>query len=577
MQRLLSFLRPHWQLVAALIGLNLLIAVLLVISPIVIKQVVDEVIAKQNLAGLPTYLGIIVAVAALRAAALLGYQVGRERLGQTVITDIRTALYRKLLALHWGYYDNERTGSLMSRMIGDVESTRIFLSGILIDSVNQVTTIVLLLAGFAQQDLTLALIAAVPTCIYGITLYLLFAERREIQLKIHQQSAVVNATLQDSLSGVKVVKAFAQEPQEFKKFDRDIKLLAELNIRSNRVWNLRNPWVSGMTRLMQLTLILVGGLRVMNGEISLGTLVAALAFANLMMVPVQQLGQQMTALGQTASAAMRIFQTLDEPIAIKSPAMPLAAGDELRGDIRFENVSFKYPKTNSYVLKHINLHVPAGTSLALVGATGAGKSTLANLIPRFYDPITGSLKIDNIDVREMDLSALRRHIAIVSQDPLLFSASIAENIAFGRVDATQATIERAAKLAQAHTFITALPKGYATVIGERGVGLSGGQKQRLAIARAILLDPRILILDDSMSAVDAETERLLQLAFAEVMRGRSTLLIAHRLSTVSQADQIMVLRNGQIVEQGSHNQLFAASGYYREILEMQRMSTESIT
>lgn len=572
MRRLIGFLWPHWRLVGALVGLNLLIAALLVIAPIVIKQVVDDVIGRGDVSALAGFLTIIGVVALVRAAALLGYQIGRERLGQSVITDIRTALYRKLLWLQYAFYDRERTGSLMSRMIGDVESTRIFLGGILIDSVNQITTIVLLLAAFTQQDLLLAMIAIVPTAVYGVLLYAMFKERRAIHTQIHAQNAVVNATLQDSISGIKVVKAFAQEPQEFGKFDRDIRVLRDLNVRANFVWNTRNPWVSGIARVMQLAIIGVGGLRVMSGDITLGTLVAGLGFAGLLVAPVQQLGQQLTALGQTAGAALRIFETLDEPVTIKSPAHPRAPG-ALRGDVAYRGVSFRYPGVTARALADIDVSVPAGSSLALVGATGSGKSTLALLVGRYYDPTSGVLEIDGVDARQYDLDALRAQIGTVSQEPLLFSATIAENIAFGNPAATREAIVRAARLAQAHEFIAQLPDGYDSAIGERGVGLSGGQKQRLAIARAILIDPRILILDDSMSAVDAETERLLQAAFREVMRGRTTILIAHRLSTVEHADHIVVLREGRIVEQGTHAQLLASSGYYRDVLELQRMAS----
>ncbi len=262
---------------------------------------------------------------------------------------------------------------------------------------------------------------------------------------------------------------------------------------------------------------------------------------------------------------------LDEPVRIKSPDKPAPVG-EIQGDIRFEDVGFKYPTSKAHTLRNISLHVPAGTSLAVVGATGAGKSTLVHLIGRFYDPTSGSVLVDDVDVRTIDLDSLRRQIGIVAQDNLLFSATIAENIAFGRPDATREEVERAAQLAQAHDFISQMPDGYDTLIGERGVGLSGGQRQRVAIARAILLDPKILILDDSMSAVDAETERLLQAAIGEVMRGRTTILIAHRLSTVQKADRIVVLDGGEIVEQGTDAELTRSGGYYQRVLELQRMT-----
>jgi ATP-binding cassette subfamily B protein len=328
---------------------------------------------------------------------------------------------------------------------------------------------------------------------------------------------------------------------------------------------------------MQLALIVIGGMQVIRGDVTLGTLVASINFTSLMLGAANSLGTQLTALGQSSTAAVRIFEMLDEPVRIKTPANAVKL-DEIRGDVRFDHVTFKYPTAKANTLKGIDLHVPAGSSLAVVGATGSGKTTLVHLIGRFYDPTSGTIQVDGQDVRTVDLDSLRSQIGIVAQDALLFSATIAENIAFGRPDATQEDIERAAKLAQAHEFIMSMPDGYQSDVGERGMGLSGGQRQRIAIARAILLNPKILIMDDSMSAVDAETERLLQDAIGTVMQGRTTILIAHRMSTVQKADRIVVLREGEIVEQGTHDELVCGGGYYQQVLELQRMTAaESMT
>ncbi|MCS7061861.1 MAG: ABC transporter ATP-binding protein, partial [Anaerolineae bacterium] len=454
----------------------------------------------------------------------------------------------------------------------DVESTRIFLAFILIDSISHVTTVIVMLAALVRLDLLLAAVAVLPTVASGVGLYVLYQRWHRINRRIHEQNAVVSAVLQDSLAGIKVVKSFAQEQQEEDKYLNAVQTLQKLHIEANDGWYTRYPFIGAIPRLMQLALIVIGGIQVVNGNISLGTLVASISFTGLLLGAVNALGTQLTTLGQTATAAVRIFELLDEPVKIKTSDRPVRLG-EIKGDIRFEHVSFKYATAKAHTLKNINLHVPAGTSLALVGATGAGKSTLVHLIGRFYDPTSGRVLIDGQDVRSVDLDELRSQIGIVAQDNLLFSATIAENIAFGRPDAPREAIERAARLAQAHEFISKLPDGYDTLIGERGVGLSGGQRQRIAIARAILLDPKILILDDSMSAVDAETERLLQSAIAEVMRGRTTILIAHRLSTVQQADRIVVLHEGEIVEQGTVPELMRSGGYYRRVLELQRMTT----
>lgn len=571
MKRLLGFLKPHRRLVIWLAFLTLSLAALLTIGPIVTGAIVDEVIATQRFDLLPPYLALLLGVAIVRALFQFFYSRDRERLGQHVVTDIRTALYRKLLALQYSFYDNEQTGRLMSRITSDVESTRIFLAFILIDSINHVTTVVVMLVALVRLNLLLAVVAIIPTIVSGVTLYLLYQRWHRINRRIHEQNAVVSGVLQDSLAGIKVVKSFAQEQQEEDKYLNAVQALQKLHIQANDGWYLRYPFIGAIPRLMQLALIVVGGIQAVDGAMSLGTLVASISFTGLMLGAVNALGAQLTTLGQTATAAVRIFEMLDEPVKIRTPDNPVHLG-EIKGDIRFENVTFKYATAKANTLKNITLHVPAGASLALVGATGAGKSTLAHLIGRFYDPTSGRVLVDGHDVRAVDLDELRRQIGIVAQDSLLFSATIAENIAFGRPDATREQIERAARLAQAHEFISQLPEGYDTPIGERGVGLSGGQRQRIAIARAILLDPKILILDDSMSAVDAETERLLQAAIGEVMRGRTTILIAHRLSTVQQADRIVVLREGEIVEQGTDAELTRSGGYYQRVLELQRMT-----
>ena len=571
MRRLLGFLKPHGRLVFLLAVLNLLLAGLMTVAPIVTKAIVDDVIAQQQLNQLPGYLALLFGVAGIRAVAQFFFSRERERLGQLVITDIRTALYKKLLALSYGFYDNEQTGRLMSRITSDVESTRMFLAFIVIDSLNQITVIIVMLIALLQLDALLAGIAIVPTILSGIGLYMLYSRWRMIHRRIHEQNAVASSVLQDSLSGIKVVKSFSQEEQEQQKYEHAVKELRRLNIEANNRWYKRYPFIGSIPRFMQLVLISVGGYQVAAGELSLGALVAAISFTGLMLGAANTLGSQLTALGQTSTAAVRIFEMLDEPVRIKSPERAERIGN-IKGDVEFRGVNFKYPTAKANTLKNINIRVPAGTSLAVVGATGSGKSTLVHLIGRFYDPTTGTVLVDGRDVRTVNLDDLRHQIGIVAQEALLFSASIADNIALGRPDATQEEIERAAKLAQAHDFISELPEGYQSLIGERGLGLSGGQRQRIAIARAILLNPKILILDDSMSAVDAETERLLQSAIGSVMQGRTTVLIAHRMSTVQKADHIIVLRDGEVVEQGTHDELMRGGGYYQHVLELQRMT-----
>jgi ATP-binding cassette subfamily B protein len=570
MIRLLGFLKAHKRLLIALIIVNILLSAMLTVAPLVIKAIVDDVIGAGQMDLLLPYLGLLLLVMAGRSAATYFYSYGQNQLGQLVMTDVRAALYRKLLALPYSFYDKEQTGRLMSRISSDVESTRIFLSQIMIESMSHILTILLASIAFLQQDPLLTAIAVIPVLISGAGMFYAHRHLRKPWAEQHERMAHMSATLQDSLAGIKVVKAFAQEEQEEKKFGE-----AELSVRNgNREisdkWNLRWVFIGSLPRFMQLGLILVGGYRVMDGEISLGTLVAVLNLSLLLLGAVNGLGVQLNSFSQTATASVRIFELLDEPVTIVSPPHPERPA-AWRGEIEYRDVSFAYPTAKAKTLKDINLRVPAGSSLAVVGATGSGKSTLIHLIGRFYDPTSGQILVDGCDARTLDLAELRAQIGMVAQDTLLFSATIAENIAFGRPNASLDEIERAARLAQAHDFIIKMESGYQTKIGERGAGLSGGQRQRIAIARAILMDPKILILDDSMSAVDAETEKLLQAAIATVMQGRTTILIAHRLSTAQHADQIIVLRDGEIVEQGTHDQLAQANGYYRHVLDMQEM------
>ena len=574
MRRLFGFLKLHRRLVIWLVLANVLVSGLLTVAPLVTKAIVDDVIGKQQFTLLLPYLGLLLGVAIVRAVATYFYSYGQNLLGQHVMSDVRYALYRKLLALQFSFYDSNQTGRLMSRVSSDVESTRLFLSQVLVEAINQTTTIILATVILLGQDWRLAALVIVPLICSGLGLFLTHRKLREPWGKQHERLARMSGTLQDSLSGIKVVKAFAQEDQEQRKFMDAVQAVMEGNQKIQDIWNIRWSVIGSVGRFLQLLLLGVGGYLVMTDSMTLGTLVAAVSLSMLLLGAVNALGTQLNAFSQTATASVRIFELLDEPVTIRSPAVYSLAQTEikpLQGDVEFKDVSFGYPRTNAKSLKHINLHIPAGTSLAIVGATGAGKTTLISLIGRFYEATSGQVRVDGRDVREYPLEELRHQIGYVSQDVLLFSATLAENIAFGRPDATQEQIERAAKLAQAHDFISKLPKGYQTKTGERGIGLSGGQRQRIAIARAFLLDPRILILDDSMSAVDAETEKLLQTAVREVMRGRTSIIIAHRMSTVETAEQIVVLKDGELVEQGTHSQLLRSAGYYQHVLELQRM------
>lgn len=585
MLRLLRFLVPHRKLVSSLILLNLVLSAVLTVAPLVIKAVVDEVIGLQRQQLLVPYLGLLLLVTTVRTITVYFYSYGQNKLGQLVMTDVRTALYKKLLALPYSFYDKEQTGRLMSRVSSDVESTRIFLSQILVESMSHTLTISFASIALLFQNRSLFAMAVLPIIASGYAMYRLQLKLTRPWLLQHEQMAAMSSVLQDSLSGIKVVKAFAHEPYTQKTFETAHMTVRKGNLVIQDTWILRWFVIGSVPRFMQLGLFLLGGYSVMAGEISLGTLVAVVSLSLLLLGAMNSLGSQLNGFSQTATAATRIFELLDEP-EVLSPSNFLTVGAtstrasyrpphwSCSGDIEYQQIHFSYPSSKAKALTGINVKVPAGSSLAVVGATGSGKTTLLQLLGRFYDPSEGKILIDGHDVRTLDQRQLRKQIGIVSQDILLFSATIAENISFGQPDASQHDIEHAATIAQAHEFIVQMAAGYQTRIGERGVGISGGQRQRLAIARAILLNPKILVLDDSMSAVDSETEVLLQTAIKHAMVGRTTLMVAHRLSTSQTADNIIVLRQGKIIEEGTHAVLATNSGYYQHVLSMQQMDTD---
>jgi ABC-type multidrug transport system fused ATPase/permease subunit len=382
---------------------------------------------------------------------------------------------------------------------------------------------------------------------------------------VQQKLADVATVAEENIVGVHVVKAFAQEPAEEAKFARRNDALFAQTIHANRQRATYVPLLSFLPLLAQAAVLLVGARMVAHGTLAVGSFISFNLYLGMLVMPLRSLGMWVGQAQRATASGERIFQVLDEPedVASKPAAVELPAGE---GEIRFENVSFSYLEGRP-VLEELDLALDAGTTLALIGHTGAGKTTLAALVPRFYDVDSGRVLVDGVDVRDVTLASLRREIGVIPQDPFLFSTTVRENIAFGRPEMTDDEVERVARLAQAHEFVDRLPQGYATVIGERGITLSGGQRQRIAIARALAVDPRILILDDATASVDATTEAQIRAGLREVMRGRTTLIIAHRLSTIALADEIVVLDDGRIACRGTHDELIETSSVYREIYE----------
>jgi ABC-type multidrug transport system fused ATPase/permease subunit len=495
-----------------------------------------------------------------------------EWLAQHVAFDIRNQIYDNLQKLSYAYHDKAQIGQIMSRATGDVEAIRMYVS---MGLVRMSYTVVLLLAALGlmlASNWRLALVSWVFLPIIAARSIYINLKLRPIWLRIQDQQGRMSTVLQENLSGMRVVKAFAREGFESLKFHGEVRRLFEDSYRANRVQAVNSPLLNGLGALSIVVCTWFGGHEIIAGRMSIGDLTAFLFYLTLLQMPVRTLGFMINAFARASSSGARVYEILDAESAVQEKPDAIVL-DDVRGHVRFEDVSFGYDAVSA-VLRHIDIDAKPGELVALLGPTGSGKSTVVNLMPRFYDVTGGRITIDGIDIRDVTLASLRRQIGIVQQDVFLFIDTIRENIRYGRTDATDDDVVAAAKAARIHDFIESLPDGYDTWVGERGVTLSGGQKQRISIARTLLLDPRILVFDDSTSSVDMHTEYLIQQALAELMRGRTTFVIAQRLRTVQRADQIIVLRGGRIVERGRHEELLAREGLYRQIYDLELRDQE---
>jgi ABC-type multidrug transport system fused ATPase/permease subunit len=509
--------------------------------------------------------GAILVTGLIRALFMMGRRLiaGRQALG--IEFDMRNALYAKLLRLSFGFYDRHQTGQLMSRATVDLQAVRFFLGYGLIFFFQHITTIVGVTAVMYVTNWRLALAATAITPFIVILAYRYSTVSHPILREVQQKMADVATVAEENIVGVHVVKSFAQEQTEAAKFARRSEGVFEKAVDANRQRALYVPLLSFLPLLAQAAVLLVGGRMVANGSLGFREFFFFNVLVVMLVMPLRMLGMWIGQMQRATASGERIFEVMDEPeeVTEKPGANDLPAGD---GRVRFEQVSFEYAPGRP-VLKDVDLELEPGRNVALIGHTGSGKTTLVSLVPRFYDVTAGRVLVDGADVRDVKLASLRREIGIVAQDPFLFSTTVRENVAFGAPEATPADIERAARLAQAHEFIEQLPDGYETVIGERGITLSGGQRQRLAIARAIVMDPRILILDDATASVDATTEARIRLGLREAMKGRTTIIIAHRLSTISLADELIVLDAGRVVGRGTDQELLRTNAVFREIYE----------
>ncbi len=512
---------------------------------------------------------LIVVAGVLRLGLTIARRLVAGRVSLGVEVDLRNRVYEHLLGQELGFFDGQQTGQLMSRATVDLQSVRFFLGyGLVLISQAALTVVFAAIAVFVI-DPTLAAVSLFP-----IPFVVWIANRygrrsRPALQEVQQRIGELTADVEESVGGVRVVKAFAAEEQQQRRFGVSVTRVFEQSMIATKLRAFYNPYIGFLPQLGLAALLLVGGRKVIDGSLTLGEFTAFYGYLLMLLAPVRTLGWTLGLAQRATASGARLFELLDREPRITAPAdpQPLPPGS---GRVELRDVTLAYDQASEHAepaLRDVSLSVEPGTNIALVGATGSGKTTLVQLIARLYDPTSGSVLVDGADVRTLEPHALRAQVAVVNDDPFLFSDTVHANIAYARGEATREEVVEAAKRAQAHDFISGLPDGYDTRVGERGLTLSGGQRQRIAIARALLADPRILILDDATSSIDASTEREIQTGLAAAMAGRTTFVIAHRLSTIALADEIAILDAGRLVDRGTHDELLASSPFYREIVE----------
>ncbi len=570
--RLVVFARKYWgQLTLAFLCLLASTAFSLVV-PRMLGRGIDVILTSGDRNFLVMAALIIVGASILRGLTGYANTYLTQLVSQKSAYDIKNALFERLQQLSFAFYDRAQTGQLMSRATVDVEAVRMFfgmgLLGLTQTLFLFVATAVILIA--LDWKLALLSLAFMPAIAWRT---IVVSQRlAPIWLKVQQVIAALGTTLQESLSGVRVVKAFAWQQGESRKFSTDAIALYNAEVDASRQVAVNMPMMTFLLSLPTALVLWYGGRQVVAGELTVGSLTQFILYLGMLSMPVRRLGFLVNNLSRVVSAGQRILEILDTESQIKEKPDAIHL-EEIKGAITFNNVSFSY-NAISPTLKNITFNVPPGQLVALLGSSGSGKSTIASLIPRFYDVSAGWIMLDGIDIRDVTLASLRKNVGIVQQDIFLFSATIRDNIAYGAVDACMEDIVNAAKIAHLHDFIASLPDGYNTWVGERGITLSGGEKQRLAIARTLLVNPAILILDDSTSSVDTETERHIREALDKLIRGRTTFIITHRLPIIKNADLILVLKDGELVEKGKHRELMAVNGLYYRIYQAQLAAGE---
>ena len=567
LKRLFLLLTPYWKTI--IISSLLLIgrAGLELVPPLFQKEIIDEVITARNLTYLGIFITALIAAYALNQLVQIGDNYVRHSLGEKFIFDLRVRLYAYLQKMSLSFFERTSTGELMSRVTNDLSALEQFVTHgsalSAVDLMRLVGGMIILLI----LDNRLAVLVMIPVPILSLAFRHYNTRIRPVYRRVRARLGDINAKLQDNLSGIRVIQAFAREDLEYERFSKESERYYRARVKGIRYWSIFFPAIRFFGAMGTVIVLGVGSVMVVRDQLSLGTLVAFLAYIATIYDPLNRLTEVDNIFQEAIAAAERIFELLDEATDVKDApdAIDLPA---IRGEMVFDRVHFQYG-SGDQVLHAISFTMAPGEVVALVGPSGAGKTSIANLICRFYDPSKGTVSVDGYDLRHIKLASLRRQVAVVLQDSFLFNNTVAENLLYGKPDAGEDELTAAARAANAHDFIMQLPDGYNTEIGERGVKLSGGQKQRLALARAILADPRILILDEATSSVDAEAEYLIQQALERVLTGRTALVIAHRLSTIRNADKIIVLDHGRIAEVGSHAELMQRGGLYSQLYQRQ--------
>ena len=567
LRRALRYLKPYWHLELVALFFAIVTAFLSLVEPWVNKLLIDDVIINKNARMLAIVCLIFLASTILSAifSTLRGYLF--TYIGERAVIDMRHQLFGHLQQLSLSFFNKEKTGRIMSIFTNDVPAMQALYTSTLVDFITDTLRFVVTMGVMLKIDWQLTLMALPALPLFAIALKLFSKPMREVSRKVQDKNSDISENLQESISGAREVKAFTQEENETNRLLNIFRQLLGLRVKQS-ILQSSSGGIAELTAVSGIMFVLwYGGMKAINGMMQMGVLIAFVNYLGRLFNPIGRYMELNNRLQSAMGAAERVFEFLDTTPEIQDKTEAIAL-PPVRGRVQFENVHFAYEEGDE-VLADINLNVESGEMIALVGASGSGKTTLANLIPRFFDPTSGQILIDGYDLRDVKTQSLRQQVSVVFQDSFLFGATVRENIRFGKRDATDEEVTAAAEAANAHEFIVQLSEGYDTEVGERGVKLSGGQKQRISIARTILRNPKILILDEATSALDSESELLVKEALEKLMAGRTSFVIAHRLSTVLKADRIVVLDDGKIVEAGSHEELLAKGGAYRKLYEVQ--------